>query len=166
MGGHIVCRLEESKQRIAIASLVDIALCLVALESQVPCAHVPTDGHRLVEGQLQTQTQQHDHRFLTMADRHPGIVRLIGVILFPLTLVVLIPFLCFLVDVGLADVMEQGGDDDTLLRQPLLHLRRTKGHLPKSSMPANSLAMPPSTRKLWYRPCLTGISTRRKWLII
>ena len=57
MSGHVVSRLDKRQQRIAVAGLVDVALRLIALEGQVPCAHVPADGHRLVDGQLQTQTQ-------------------------------------------------------------------------------------------------------------
>ena len=56
MSGHVVSRLDKRQQRIAVAGLVDVALRLIALEGQVPCAHVPADGHRLVESQLQTQT--------------------------------------------------------------------------------------------------------------
>ena len=50
MRGHVVSRLDKRQQRIAVAGLVDVALRLIALEGQVPCAHVPADGHRLVEG--------------------------------------------------------------------------------------------------------------------
>ena len=50
MSGHVVSRLDKRQQRIAVPGLVDVALRLIALEGQVPCAHVPADGHRLVEG--------------------------------------------------------------------------------------------------------------------
>ena len=55
---------------------------LIALEGQVPCAHVPADGNNLINGHLQAQAQQHDDRLLTMTYREVAVILLILSILY------------------------------------------------------------------------------------
>lgn len=116
---HAVGSMDDSHERVYLLRRVIVAHILEARQINAPGTHVPAYGEHLVIVKLQSAEQHHHERLLAVAHREILVRHLVALAVLPLSELVLALLHGALVNVRLAYVMQQRGDDDALA----LHLR-------------------------------------------
>ena len=120
VGSESIGRLDETAERTDIASRIEIGAGVGAVESQLPSRHVPTDGEHLVVGEGETREEKHDDRLLAVPHGEIGEIAIEAWDILPRAVFSLLALHDGLVDVGLADIVEERRDDDTILGEERL----------------------------------------------